>query len=155
MQIEDLFHQYADDVYTFLVYLLKDRSLAEDVTQETFIKAMRSIEHGNLIDRPILWLLQIAKRTAIDALRKNKRQSAVPIEDARQLPAGGSATDAIAESNITTTQLLAVFDEMKPEYRQVVVCRAVMDMTSGDTARILGWTPNRVRVTLHRALKAA
>ncbi|MCF8568563.1 sigma-70 family RNA polymerase sigma factor [Alicyclobacillus tolerans] len=156
MQLEDLFHQYADDVFTFLVYLLKDRSLAEDVAQETFIKAMRIIEQGNRIDRPKAWLLQIARRTALDVLRKNKRRVTMAMEDVVQdVPDDRTGTEETAESNITVSELLSVFEEMKPEYRQVVLCRSVMDMTSKDTARTLGWTANHVRVILHRALKAA
>ncbi|MFD1676799.1 RNA polymerase sigma factor [Alicyclobacillus fodiniaquatilis] len=155
MQIEDLFHQYADEVFTFLVYLLKDRSLAEDVTQETFIKAMRSLEHGNHIQCPKPWLLQIARRSAIDVLRQHKRHVTSVIEDVQVIPDSYAGTETVAASNVTVSQLLTVFEEMKPEYRQVVLCRSVMDMTSEDTAQILGWTSNRVGVTLHRALKAA
>lgn len=155
LQIEDLFYQYADDVFTFLVYLLKDRPLAEDVTQETFIKAMRSLERGSQIDRPKPWLLQIARRTAIDVLRQNKLPATLAMENVGDIPDDRARTEKVAESSVTVFELLSVFEEMKPEYRQVVLCRAVMDMTSEDTAQILGWTANRVRVTLHRALKAA
>lgn len=155
MDIEDLFHQYADEVFTFLVYLLKDRSLAEDVAQETFIKAMRSLERGNRIERPKSWLLQIARRTAIDVSRQNKRLVTSMMEEIPDILDSHVGTETAATTKVAISELLSVFDEMKPEYRQVVLCRSVMDMTSEDTARILGWTANRVRVTLHRALKAA
>lgn len=155
MQLEDLFYQYADDVFTFLVYLLNDHALAEDVTQETFIKAMRSLERGSQINRPKPWLLQIARRTAIDVLKQNKRTATLAMENVGDIPDERHETEKVAESSVTVDELLSVFEEMKPEYRQVVVCRAVMDMTSEDTAKVLGWTANHVRVTLHRALKAA
>jgi len=155
LKIEDLFHEYADDVYTFLVYVLREHSIAEDVMQETFIKAMRSIEKGNRIDSPKPWLLQIARRTAIDMLRQNKRQTASPIEDLQDISDSQTRTETVAESNVTMSELLSVFEGMKQEYRQVVLCRSVMDMTTDETAKTLGWTANRVRVTLHRALKAA
>ncbi|MBA9024808.1 MULTISPECIES: RNA polymerase sigma factor [Bacillaceae] len=76
-----LYQQYSKKLNRIVYQMTKDAFLAEDIVQETFIKAFSKME--TIIDSEKIgaWLTVIAKRTAIDCLRKEKRNSICPIED--------------------------------------------------------------------------
>lgn len=151
-RIEFLFLQYSNDVHKFLVYFTRSHDV-DDLVQDTFVKALRGMENfkgGNNKS----WLLSIARNVAIDHDRKTKRALFVSNEPMPNLPSSEKSPDELVELKDTMERLLRLLDKMKPAYREVVICRAVMDMTSEDTARVLGWSTNRVDVTLHRAIKA-
>lgn len=103
---------------------------------------------------PRAWLLQIARNKAIDHFRKQKHESPVDIGVLADMPGKLSGPEKLAESNDTLIRLLTLLNSLKPDYRDVVLYRLIMDMSSSEVASVLGWTPNRVRVMLHRALQA-
>ena len=71
-EIEEIYNNYFKDVYLFTYSLSKDKHITEDITSETFIKAINSIESfkGNCDIK--VWLFQIAKNSYYSYLRKNK-----------------------------------------------------------------------------------
>lgn len=156
-QIGELFLQYADDVHKFLVYWTRSRDV-EDLVQETFLRALRSLRKTGGMENPRAWIMAIARNTAIDLQRRQRPQ---PRSDGEGLcdMATSSAEglpEAYAQERALMRRLLEVLEsgEMRAGYREVVVCRAVMDMSVKDTARVLGWSESKVNVTLHRALRA-
>lgn len=68
--VEQWFELYADDVYSFLAYMVRDRELAKDLTQETFIKAMKGVNSFRADSSPKTWLLTIARNVALNHNRK-------------------------------------------------------------------------------------
>lgn len=72
--ISTWFYEYSDDIYQFLYYRLSSKHYdVEDLVQEVFIKALRSIEDFQGKSSPKTWLYSIAKNVATDAIRKKKR----------------------------------------------------------------------------------
>ena len=76
-QLEEIYNNYFKDVYFFIYSLSKDKNIAEDLTSETFIKAIKSIESfkGNCDIK--VWLFQIAKNSYYSYRRKHKNLIAV------------------------------------------------------------------------------
>lgn len=153
MDIEKLFNEHVDEVYNFLVYFTKRPHTAEDLVQDTFIKAMQNQQEFRG-GSPRAWLLQIARNTAIDLFRKKKNEWPVDVGMLEQAPYHARGPEELAENNDIVTRLLEVFSNLNPDFRDVILCRLIMDMSSTEAANVLGWTPGRVRVMLHRALRA-
>src|SRR3989442_6113353 len=76
----ELLARYQSRVFSFLVRLLKDRTLAEDIFQETFLRFAREAGRGKIRDNPGRWLFAVANRLAVDALRKRNRWKTVSEE---------------------------------------------------------------------------
>ena len=74
MNIEELYRTYFDIVYRYIRSISQDGSLAEEVTQETFFKALEKIDQFRGDCDVRVWLCQIAKNTLYDHLKKQKKQ---------------------------------------------------------------------------------
>jgi RNA polymerase sigma-70 factor (ECF subfamily) len=124
----------------------------EDLVQETFLRAVRQIHKCLTISNPKAWLCQIARRLAIDAMRRNKRRDAfLDWFRLRQRPADPYE---LVEAKDSVSAILKLLQSMNQNYRDVLVLRGVYDFSAKETAMILGWTTNRVNVTYHRAIQA-
>lgn len=150
--IEHLFTTYADDVHKFLVYFAKTGDV-DDLVQNTFLKALRALTADRIIENPRTWLISIARNVAIDHLRKDMHTTSSNAEIASLLVSVEPSPEEQAEFNDFRTKLMVTLNQMKMNYRQVIICRAVMDMSVHETARVLGWSHSRVNVTFHRGLK--
>jgi RNA polymerase sigma factor (sigma-70 family) len=73
--IETLIHRHKNKVYTYIVLIVKDQHLAEDIFQDTFIKVIRSLKEGKYKDngRFLSWVIRIAHNLVIDHFRKEKQ----------------------------------------------------------------------------------
>jgi RNA polymerase sigma-70 factor (ECF subfamily) len=139
-----------DDVFGYLLYLTKDRPLAEDLTGETFETAYRRWRRFDpRRGTPRAWLLTIARSTALDwfradARRRRREERAgtreLPPSDDRDLGEGFSPA------------LDAALRELTAGEREVVALRVVLELDGEQTARLLGLTQTAVSTRLHRAL---
>jgi RNA polymerase sigma factor (sigma-70 family) len=141
--------EHLDDVYGYLVYLTRDRSLAEDLTADTFekaLKAWRRFDPARGSART--WLCQIARTTALDWFRAEERrrrreERAAPLERADE---GGLSPGLSSE-------LEAALQELSAGEREVIALRVLLDLDSEEAARVLGISPTAVSTRLSRALK--
>lgn len=72
-EIEELYRQYYDVIFKYLMCLSKNKEIAEDLTQETFYKMIKKINTYKGKAKFSVWLCEIAKNTYYDELRKNKK----------------------------------------------------------------------------------
>lgn len=141
--------EHLDDVYAYLVYLTRDRSLAEDLAADTFEKALRSwrrFDPSRATART--WLCQIARTTALDWFRseerrhKRERRAAAP----EQVDDGGLSPGLSPE-------LEAALRELSAGEREVIALRILLELDGDEAARVLGISPTAVSTRLSRALK--
>jgi RNA polymerase sigma-70 factor (ECF subfamily) len=139
--------EHLDDVYAYLVYLTRDRSVAEDLTADTFEKALklwRRFDASRGSART--WLCQIARTTALDWFRAEERRqrreerAAAP----EQLEAG------FAEG--LSPELEAALRELSAGEREVIALRVLLELDGEEAARVLGISPTAVSTRLSRAL---
>lgn len=71
---EEIYEQTRKTVYAFILTYTMSRADADDATQDTYIRVMRSISHYEVGTNAMAWLLQVAKNTALNLLRKKKRE---------------------------------------------------------------------------------
>jgi RNA polymerase sigma-70 factor, ECF subfamily len=119
----------------------------EDVVQEALAKATEALPSAGSLEKAESWLFTIAHNTALDALRRRKRQAEVPLDsDSPELP----ETPAEAESWVGATASLATLMQLPPLQRSTVVLMDVLEYSLAETVEILGTTLPAVKAALHR-----
>jgi RNA polymerase sigma-70 factor (ECF subfamily) len=136
-----------DDVYAYLVYLTRDRSVAEDLAADTFEKALRLWDRFDARRASArTWLCQIARTTALDWFRAEERrrrreERAAPPEHVEEVFGEGLSPD-----------LEAALASLSAGEREVVALRVLLELDGDETARVLGISPTNVSTRLSRAL---
>ncbi|ADH97859.1 RNA polymerase sigma factor [Salisediminibacterium selenitireducens] len=150
--IETLFEDHADDVYHFLVYYTR-RDDVEDLVQETFIRALRSIDGFEGRSAAKTWLITIARRLTVDGGRKKRD---VPVGDEhleyRQNETGTDASEAVIRQE-TADELLDQIHRLPDRQRDVMLLRGISELDATETAAVLNMSRTGVYVTYHRALR--
>lgn len=138
--IEDLYREHARAVYAFLVSLCGERFWAEDLMQDTFAKATRSLG-GYRGGNPRSWLLAIAKNVFIDDVRKRKPE---PSEVTPEIP--------ILDRDITEIELIqSALSDLPERQRTALLLADHAGMPYIEIAETLGVTIGAVKVLVHRA----
>ena len=146
--MEELYQQYVQIVYRFLMSACRDSRLAEDLTQETFLRAWESLERFDHSCRISTWLCQIAKHTLYQHWEKYGREH--PAEPDPQIPAPEN-TETQALHRIELAEVLEAFQSLGPDMRQVVSLRAMEGLPYKEIGGIMGKSENWARVTYFRA----
>ena len=140
--------EHLDDVYAYLVYLTRDRSLAEDLAAETFEKALklwRRFDPGRASART--WLCQIARTTALDWFRAEERRRR---REERSAPAEGVEATFV---DGLSPDLEAALGSLSAGEREVIALRVLLELDGEEAARVLGISPTNVSTRLSRALE--
>ena len=152
--LEQHYHEHSEQIYQFIYFLTFDRTLAEDLMQETFIKA-HAAQHTYRGDANVLtWLRVIAKNTTYDYLKKKSIRHFLPFA---QLP--DSMDVAISAAELVHLQedkreLHAAISKLKPDFRAAIVLRKIEELSIKETALILGWNESKVKNNTERGMKA-
>ena len=140
--------EHLDDVYGYLVYLTRDRSLAEDLAADTFEKALkqwRRFDPRRASART--WLCQIARTTALDWFRAEERRRRREERAAAPESVEAAFVEALAP------ELEAGLAALSAGEREVIALRVVLELDGDEAARVLGISPTAVSTRLSRALK--
>lgn len=130
--------------------IVRNRSLAEDVVQETLVKAWTNLDKFRG-DAPFrVWVIRIANNTAISMLRKQRDQPTDPVTMSEVL-AGGAGPDRNAEGRAMVGQLWVALDRLDPLSRAIVVLREIEGMSYEDIAEALDVALPTVKTRLFRA----
>lgn len=146
--MEELYRQYSQIVYHFLYKKCKNSDLAEDLTQETFLKALERLDSYDQSCKLSTWLCQIAKHVLYQHWEKYGRER--PAEPDLQIPAPED-TESQALRRVELAEVLEAFWALGPDMRQVVSLRAMEGLAYKEIGRIMGKSENWARVTYFRA----
>ena len=140
--------RHLDDVFGYLLYLTRDRSLADDLSGSTFEKARRSwprFDPGRGSART--WLLGIARTTALDWFRSESRR--------RRREEAAARPERVDEAFVEglSPELEEALETLSAGEREVLALRIVLELDGDATARVLGISPTAVSTRLSRALK--
>jgi RNA polymerase sigma-70 factor, ECF subfamily len=148
-RLERLYRASRHDVYAYVATLLRDRSLAEDVTALAFERAFR---RRRLFDprrgSERAWLFGIARNAALDELRRRKRSVASVVERSREAEAGGEQFDAV----ITRTTVRDALAALPPRERELIALKFHAGLSNADVARVLGVSESNAGTMLHRTI---
>ena len=153
-----LLHRHQNRVFSTVYVIVKDQYVAEDLVQEVFIKAVRTIKSGkyNEEGKFLPWLLRIAHNLAIDHFRKNKRYPTIVMEDGNNV----FNTLEFSEESIETTrikedthnQLKKLIKDLPDSQREVLVMRHYMQMSFQEIADATGVSINTALGRMRYAL---
>ncbi len=144
--MEEIYRQYARTVYRYLASLCHDPDLAEELTQETFCQAIRSVGSYDGACRMSTWLCGIAKNVLRTHLRKHP-----PAESIDELPLSVPSAEAEAVSGEERLRLLRRLHALPEPGREVVYLRVFGDLSFREIGEVLNRTENWARVTFYRA----
>ncbi|MEI5907144.1 RNA polymerase sigma factor SigX [Bacillus spongiae] len=152
-----LYDHYHQDVFQFLIYLTKDRDLAEDLTQEVYIRVLKSHQQFQGKSSEKTWLFSITKNVAIDYFRKQKgwrNKIAEKFDWGRsQLKDTQRMPEEIVQQNEEIQLMYECLNQCTVDQRMVVIMRYLQELSISETAEALDWTESKVKTTQHRALK--
>lgn len=137
---EELLNRHKDRVFTTIYLIVKDRYTAEDLMQEVFIKAIRTIKSGkyNEEGKFLPWILRIAHNLSIDHFRKSKRYPMIVMEDGSSVfNSLDFSESSIEEQHIkedTHNLLKAYIKELPDSQREVLIMRHYMKMSFQEIA---------------------
>lgn len=146
--MDDIYRRHAATVYKFLLSLCRDAHMAEELTQETFYQAVRSIDRFDGSCQVSTWLCQIAKHLFHQDLRKRRREEPLPEEEGA-LPPLPSAEAEVLEQTGRLDLLRRVHDLPEPG-REVVYLRIFGNLSFREIGEVLGKTETWARVTYYR-----
>ena len=140
---QTIYTQYFGDVYKYLLTLCRDPVLAEEITQETFFKALKSLDSFRGQCRLYVWLCQIAKNTLFSHLKKCREP------EAREILLDSPEENLLQkESAFAVHQILHTLPE---PYKEVFSLRVLGELSFRQIGILFGKTENSARVTYHRA----
>ena len=147
-EFEKIYIRYFNDVFLFLKKLSKDESIAEEITSETFFKAMRSIDnfHGEADVR--VWLCQIAKNCYFSYLKKQQRIENI---DDIDLPDNKDTIEEQILKQYDAMQVHLLLHNLAEPYKEVFMLRVLGELSFKQIADIFQKTDNWACVTYHRA----
>jgi RNA polymerase sigma-70 factor (ECF subfamily) len=145
----------SDRLYRLAVHLLRDPDEAEDVVQETYIRAWE--RRGDLRDAAAVvpWLARIARNAARDRLRWWKRRPERPrVEPGREPASGAAPADRVLMEHERAADLRRALDVLPEKHRVILLLREVEEMSYEQIAELLGVPLGTVDSRLHRARAA-
>lgn len=152
-RLERLYRACRDDVYAYLATLLRDRSLAEDVTATAF---ERAFSRRHMFDRrrgsERAWLFGIARNAALDELRRRKRLASLTV-DPEDVSESETGDDEGAEVALRRTAVRAALAELTPRDREVIALKFHAGLRNTELARVLGVSETAAGTLLYRAME--
>ena len=143
--------QHLDDVHAYLVYLTADPTLSEDLTVETFERALR--RWGRFDPRrggARTWLCQLARSTALDHFRaeerRRRREDRYAVRELREI-----APPSFGEG--LSSELEHALAELSRADREILALRVVLELDGETAARVLGISPSACSTRLSRAMQ--
>ena len=144
--------EHLDDVYGYLVYLTRDRTLAEDLAAETFEKALKVWKRFDpRRGSARTWLCQIARTTALDWFRSEERRQRREEAVAQSDKTLADLSEAAMPEGLSP-ELEAALASLSAGEREVIALRILLELDGEEAARVLGISPTAVSTRLSRAL---
>ena len=144
---EKMYDAYYMRVYSFTMTLCGDKHLAEDVTQETFSRAMsKSASFRNESDE-VTWLCAIARNLFLDEKRRQTRTEQIPEE----IPSKEKSPEQLSVDRDSSFRIHMALHALEEPYREAFELRVFGELSFREIGTIFGKTENWARVTYHRA----
>ncbi len=152
-----LVHRYRGRLYNFVFRFVGDPETAEDIVQETFLRAFRKRTEYKAIANFSTWLFTIAGNLAKSELRRRKRWRLFSVDRDEEsdtgldLPDESFRPDTVTESSITDVQIQRAIDTLSDNYRQVVLLRDVDGLSYQEVSEIVNCPVGTVKSRVSRA----
>lgn len=147
LDFNDIYRTYFSDVYKFILNLSGNKEIAEDVTQETFIKALKGINKFNGSCKLSVWLCQIAKNTYFSYMKKHSKFKTTEIEILDE----HVENEVDFDSRLRLLEIHKALHDVPEPYREVFMLKVFGDLTHTEIGQLFGKTESWAKVTYLRA----
>lgn len=147
--IKQIYEDYFGDVYKYVFSLTKNKELAEDVTADTFMKAMKNIGSFRGECELKVWLFGIAKNTCRSLLRKNHFLSGEEIPENSPEPSESVQTEV--ENHCTSSDLHKILHTLEEPYKEIFTLRVFGELSFREIGALFEKSEHWACVTFHRA----
>lgn len=148
MNIDEIYRTYFTTVYRYIRSISQNESLAEDITQETFFKALKKIGQFRGDCDLRVWLCQIAKRTLYDHLKKEQKQKSILKQE--KVTSCVNIEEKMVEHD-DALKIHTVVHQMQEPYKEVFLLRTFGELSFAEIGTIFKKSENWARVTYYRA----
>ncbi|AGG06806.1 MULTISPECIES: ECF subfamily RNA polymerase sigma factor, BldN family [Dehalococcoides] len=150
-----LYEEYFDKIYRYIALKIGNKMEAEDLTQQVFMNALRSMSSFKWQDNTPFsaWLYRIAHNQIVDYLRKKSRQPTVDIEIVAPLACADDPVET-TEVNIDYEKFVKVSAKLTPAQQEVISLRFSSDLPIAEVAKIMNRTPGAVKALQHSAVSS-
>ena len=151
--LEGLYERHKNGIFSFLVGMVRDAHIAEDLTQETFARAFAAAKGFRRDALPKTWLFTIARNLAINHLRSKNTRARAPFSDS------SGRADTVPEPSATVAAreegeaVCAAIDRLTPEQREVFLMKVVEGLTYRQIGAIVECPTGTVQSRFHYAVK--
>lgn len=152
-----LFDRYHEVVFRFVLFRLGDRTAAEDLTQETFVRAFRRITSVSYQGRDIgAWFVTIARNLVLDHVKSSRYrlESSTPeIADVAPTKSAGPGPENEVIAGATHAELLRCVARLGDDQQECITLRFLQGLSVAETAEIMGRNEGAVKALQHRAVR--
>lgn len=145
-----LFDNYAASVYSYILLIVKNQHIAEDLTQETFVKVVSKEHQFKNHSSVKTWIFRIAYNTTISYLRK--KQYNFLNANYRDILSSDPSPEEIVLLNTQQKNFYEALRKLKPRYQQIIILRKIEGFSIKETSTILSCSEGIVKMRLSRAM---
>lgn len=147
--IEQIYQENALAVYKYVFCLCQNKDIAEEIVQETFVIAVKEINHFRGDCKVLVWLCQIAKHIWYKEIKRKKKNSIISIDEMTENIDFHSVEENFLEKQ-DKLELFKSIQKLEDNLKEVLYLRIMGNLTFGEIGEILNKTPNWARVTFYR-----
>jgi RNA polymerase sigma-70 factor (TIGR02952 family) len=149
-----LYDHYVTMVYRYVYHRVGDRATAEDVTSETFVRALRRIDSLSFQGRDVgAWLVTIARNIILDHVKSSRYRLEVATADMRDADRATDGPEDAVVAHLTNRELLACVQQLGSEQQECIVLRFIHGLSVSETAAIMGKKDGAIKALQHRAVR--
>jgi RNA polymerase sigma-70 factor (ECF subfamily) len=150
----ELYDHYVTLVHRYAYHRVGDRATAEDVTSETFVRALRRIDSLSFQGRDVgAWLVTIARNIIRDQVKSSRYRLEVTTADMRDADRVTDGPEDAVVQLLTNQQLLACVKQLGSEQQECIVLRFLHGLSVSETAQIMGKKDGAIKALQHRAVR--
>jgi RNA polymerase sigma-70 factor (TIGR02952 family) len=149
-----LYDHYVTMVHRYVYHRVGDRATAEDVTSETFVRALRRIDSLSFQGRDVgAWLVTIARNIIRDHVKSSRYRLEVTTADMRDADRATDGPEDAVVAHLTNRELLACVQQLGSEQQECIVLRFIHGLSVSETAEIMGKKDGAIKALQHRAVR--
>jgi RNA polymerase sigma-70 factor (ECF subfamily) len=149
-----LYDDYVDMVFRYILFRVSDRNLAEDLTSETFLRALRRIGSISYQGRDVgAWFVTIARNLVLDHMKSSRVRLEVATAEPDDRRGVQSGPESQVIDNLTHEEVLRCVRLLGDDQRECIVLRFLQGMSVTETAAIMGRNEGAIKALQHRAVR--
>jgi RNA polymerase sigma-70 factor (ECF subfamily) len=150
----ELYDRYYDVVFRYVLFRMNDRTLAEDITQEAFVRALRRIGSVTYQGRDIAaWFVTIARNLIFDHVKSSRYRLESTTADIIELSPSTHGPEQQVLDGATNDELLRCVRKLNPDQQECIQLRFLQGLSVAETARIMDRNEGAVKALQHRAVR--